>query len=301
MGIDVYISPSTQPHYRVPGGGSEQSIQRAIGAHLEAALRRCGISCYLSQWTGEGRYVQAAQESNRLGARYHFSLHSDGLDGPRGVTANWTHSIVFPGAREARRVAVLIEEELKAATGWPSRGVVERSDLYELSATDAHAILTESGFHTNPTQAAVMRTNPGLFAEAYCRAFCRALGRTYIPAGGKQTLPGIPTPPAKTQEEPEVSAQDVWMYGVRRPGDKNADKEGRVSALQELADAKTIAMRVDARLSVMEAALKALAEAKSIDPAPIVAAIEVAGRDAVAQLAASLDGVQATVTLGGPR
>lgn len=91
------------------------------------------------------------------------------------------------------------------------------------------------------------------------------------------------------------------MYGVRRPGDKNADKEGRVSALQELADAKTIAMRVDARLSVMEAALKALAEAKSIDPAPIVAAIEVAGRDAVAQLAASLDGVQATVTLGGPR
>ena len=88
MGIDVYISPSTQPHYRVPGGGSEQSIQRAIGAHLEAALRRCGISCYLSQWTGEGRYVQAAQESNRLGARYHFSLHSDGLDGPRGVTAN---------------------------------------------------------------------------------------------------------------------------------------------------------------------------------------------------------------------
>ena len=300
----MYISPSTQPHYRVPGGGSEQSIQRAIGAHLEAALRRCGISCYLSQWTGEGRYVQAAQESNRLGARYHFSLHSDGLDGPRGVTANWTHSIVFPGAREARRVAVLIEEELKAATGWPSRGVVERSDLYELSATDAHAILTESGFHTNPTQAAVMRTNPGLFAEAYCRAFCRALGRTYIPAGGKldkQPLPGIPTPPAKTQEEPEVSAQDVWMYGVRRPGDKNADKEGRVSALQELADAKTIAMRVDARLSVMEAALKALAEAKSIDPAPIVAAIEVAGRDAVAQLAASLDGVQATVTLGGPR
>ena len=149
-----------------------------------------------------------------------------------------------------------------------------------------------------------MRTNPGLFAEAYCRAFCRALGRTYIPAGGKldkQPLPGIPTPPAKTQEEPEVSAQDVWMYGVRRPGDKNADKEGRVSALQELADAKTIAMRVDARLAVMEAALKALAEAKSIDPAPIVAAIEVAGRDAVAQLAASLDGVQATVTLGGPR
>ena len=304
MGIDVYISPSTQPHYRVPGGGSEQSIQRAIGAHLEAALRRCGISCYLSQWTGEGRYVQAAQESNRLGARYHFSLHSDGLDGPRGVTANWTHSIVFPGAREARRVAVLIEEELKAATGWPSRGVVERSDLYELSATDAHAILTESGFHTNPTQAALMRTNPGLFAEAYCRAFCRALGRTYIPAGGKldkQTLPGVPTPPAKTQEEPEVSAQDVWMYGVHRPGDKNADKQGRVSALQELADAKTIAMRVDARLAVMEAALKALAEAKSIDPAPIVAAIEVAGRDAVAQLAASLDGVQATVTLGGPR
>ena len=300
MGIDVYISPSTQPHYRVPGGGSEQSIQRAIGAHLEAALRRCGISCYLSQWTGEGRYVQAAQESNRLGARYHFSLHSDGLDGPRGVTANWTHSIVFPGAREARRVAVLIEEELKAATGWPSRGVVERSDLYELSATDAHAILTESGFHTNPTQAAVMRTNPGLFAEAYCRAFCRALGRTYIPAGGKLDKQP-PTPPAKTQEEPEVSAQDVWMYGVRRPGDKNADKEGRVSALQELADAKTIAMRVDARLAVMEAALKALAEAKSIDPAPIVAAIEVAGRDAVAQLAASLDGVQATVTLGGPR
>ena len=47
----------------------------------------------------------------------------------------------------------------------------------------------------------------------------------------------------------------------------------------------------------MEAALKALAEAKSIDPTPIVAAVEAAGVAAVAQLAASLDGVQATVTL----
>ena len=56
-------------------------------------------------------------------------------------------------------------------------------------------------------------------------------------------------------------------------------------------------MRLDARLTIMEAALKALAEAKSIDPTPIVAAVEAAGVAAVAQLAASLDGVQATVTL----
>lgn len=64
---------------------------------------------------------------------------------------------------------------------------------------------------------------------------------------------------------PEV-AREVWATNVRR-GDV------KVSALQELADAKTIAIRLEAQNSALTAAVGALAVANGVDPETLTAAI----------------------------
>lgn len=171
--IDLYVSPSTQPGNPVTGGGTEQSVQYEIGKRLAANLRARGVTVHLSEWKREGEYVNAGIESNRLGARYHHALHSDASGSP---AADWTHSIVVPGAGEASRAAWIIQDELTREFGWPNRGVVTRTDLFELNETTAHAVLTESGFHTNPAQARMLREHPDRFADAYTRAWLRILG-----------------------------------------------------------------------------------------------------------------------------
>lgn len=62
---------------------------------------------------------------------------------------------------------------------------------------------------------------------------------------------------------------DVWRAtGVTRAADPNA-RDGKVSALQELADAKTLGLRNEARLATVEAAVGALSQAQGLDPAKV--------------------------------
>lgn len=66
---------------------------------------------------------------------------------------------------------------------------------------------------------------------------------------------------------PSKVAQAVWWESfVDRPG-------GDVAAMQELADAKTIAARSEARLVALSAALEALAVAKGVDPEKLSAMV----------------------------
>ena len=56
-------------------------------------------------------------------------------------------------------------EQLVATTGLASRGMKTRTDLYVLKHTVMPAALVEIGFLTNPTDVALMGSNPALFAQ----------------------------------------------------------------------------------------------------------------------------------------
>ena len=76
----------------------------------------------------------------------------------------------------------------------------------------------------------------------------------------------------------------VWAKPVIRDGKP-------ISALQELADTKTIALRTEAKMSGLLSAIQALATNQGQDPAAIQAAVEAGVKNALA-------GLTATVTIG---
>ena len=77
---------------------------------------------------------------------------------------------------DAYRLAEAIGENLSETTGLRNRGIIARPGLYVLRRTAMPAVLSEIGFITNPTEAALMRDRPALFAEGIYRGILSYLG-----------------------------------------------------------------------------------------------------------------------------
>ena len=105
-------------------------------------------------------------EANRWGADYFISLHTNAAS---SSSARGAEAYVYDRSSRAYDFARDILTSLTAITGLRDRGVASRPGLYVLRKTRMPATLLELGFITNPTDAALMRDDPGLFAEGIYR------------------------------------------------------------------------------------------------------------------------------------
>ena len=186
MAIRIYIDQGHNP--AAPNAGAEgnglreQDITYRVGTELAALLRANGnFDVRLSRPTPEtqlgssnaGSLASRVSEANMWGADYFISIHTNAADSSQ---ANGTEQLVFRTAGPAYRLAEAIGTSLSEATGLRNRGVVARPGLYVLRRTAMPAVLSELGFITNPTEAALMRDRPDLFAEGVYRGILNYLG-----------------------------------------------------------------------------------------------------------------------------
>ncbi|MBQ8402334.1 MAG: N-acetylmuramoyl-L-alanine amidase, partial [Clostridia bacterium] len=101
-------------------------------------------------------------DANAWGADYFVSLHTNASTNPN---AGGSEAYVFRTGSVASALAEDILEQLRYATGLPTRGVFARPTLYVLRRTRMPAVLVEMGFISNPYEASLMANQPGLFAN----------------------------------------------------------------------------------------------------------------------------------------
>lgn len=185
MAVRIYIDQGHNP--MAPNAGAEanglreQDITYRVGQELADLLRANGnFEVRLSRPTPDtqvgssnaGSLATRVAEANMWGADYFISIHTNAADSPQ---ANGTEQLVYRTAGEAYRLAQAIGESLAATTGFRNRGVVARPGLYVLRRTAMPAVLSELGFITNPTEAALMNDRPDLFAEGIYRGLLNYL------------------------------------------------------------------------------------------------------------------------------
>ena len=108
-----------------------------------------------------------------LGADLFLSIHTNAsLD----TSANGSESLVYRIPSTAADIAGAIQTQLTALTGFRNRGVIARPGLWVLRKTRMPAVLSEIGFLSNPSEAAQMNENPGLFAEGIYRGLVAYYG-----------------------------------------------------------------------------------------------------------------------------
>ena len=179
MSIKIYVDQGhnpVNPNAGAEGNGlREQDLVYTIGQELaerlradpeyEVRLSRPTRDTQLGTSTGTSLSARV-NEANRWGADYFISLHTNAAS---NSSASGSEAYVYARGTQAFNFAEDILTNLTDITGLRDRGVKARPGLYVLRKTRMPATLVELGFITNPGDAALMRDNPGLFAEGIYR------------------------------------------------------------------------------------------------------------------------------------
>ena len=175
MAIKIYIDQGhnpVNPNAGAEGNGlREQNIVFQIGVDLAELLRNDGrFEVRLSRPTADTQLGTSnstslrlrVQDANSWGADYFISIHTNASSIP---SATGVEAFVYEADSPAFRLGEDMMASLSDATGLQDRGTKVRPGLYVLRRTAMPAILTEIGFITNPSDAALMNNNPELFAQ----------------------------------------------------------------------------------------------------------------------------------------
>ncbi|MBQ7603601.1 MAG: N-acetylmuramoyl-L-alanine amidase [Clostridia bacterium] len=110
--------------------------------------------------------------ANSWGADYFVSIHCNSAS---AASAHGTEVYSYDAPSDGSRLAGCILNSLCSATGLSSRGTKVNPELAVLRQTAMAAVLVETGFVSNASDAALLSSNPGLFAQGIYNgivAFC---------------------------------------------------------------------------------------------------------------------------------
>ena len=186
MAIKIYIDQGHNPENPNAGaegnGLREQDITYRVGEELAELLRaNPNYEVRLSRPTpttslgsSNSTSLRArVNDANAWGADYFISIHTNSSENP---SANGIEAFSYAGGTPAFRLGESILQSLSAATGQRNRGMKVRPGLYVLRRTAMPAILLEIGFISNPEEAALMNSNPALFARGIYNGIVAQLG-----------------------------------------------------------------------------------------------------------------------------
>ena len=186
MAIKIYIDQGhnpVNPNAGAEGNGlREQNIVYRIGQELAALLRQNGnFEVRLSRptpttalGTSNSTSLQArVNDANAWGADYFISIHTNASSIPE---ATGVEAFAYSRPSRAFSLGEDIVKNLSEATGLNDRGMKVRPGLYVLRRTNMPAVLVEIGFISNPSDAALMNSDPKLFARGIYNGIVEYLG-----------------------------------------------------------------------------------------------------------------------------
>ena len=186
MAIKIYIDQGHNPQNPNAGaegnGLREQDIVFDVGIELAELLRQNGnYEVRLSRPTADTvigttnttSLRQRVADANAWGADYFISIHTNASDNP---SATGVEAFSYSRPSRAFSLGEDIVEELSEATGLRDRGMKVRPGLYVLRRTNMPAVLVEIGFISNPSDAALMDSDPALFARGIYNGIVEFIG-----------------------------------------------------------------------------------------------------------------------------
>ena len=192
----------------VYGKYTEAGLMLPITKAAVKYLRASGVTVLSDADQNNNRnMVSDVSWANREGVELYVSIHCDYSGAPSGVMPLYVSD-------RGKKIAVALNNAIKAEIGIRSRGVIRRSDLYELNATNMAACILETGAIKRDLP--LLRDRADQYGKAIAKGLCKHLGVTFN--GAKE--------PAKEPKE---------LYRVRKDW---KDPGSQVGAFSDLEHAK---------------------------------------------------------------
>lgn len=183
LAIRVYIDQGhnpVSPNSGAEGNGyREQDLVYRIGILTAELLREDpAFEVRLSRPTADTQLGTSnatslrarVEDANSWGADVFLSLHNNAST---SSSVSGLEALVYQNGGTAYSIAQTLLASLSEITGLRNRGIFVRPGLYVLRRTAMPAVLLELGFITNPSDAALLASSPGLFAEGIYRGLKR--------------------------------------------------------------------------------------------------------------------------------
>jgi N-acetylmuramoyl-L-alanine amidase len=180
-----------------PTGLREKDVNLAVGLKLAELLKPIA-EVKLTRTTDIAVSLKdRATIANSFGCDYFISVHTNSFtDRKVGGVETWAYA---PGGN-GEKLAKKVQAELVKVTGFANRGVKFNSKFAVLRDTKAPAILTETGFISNPAEEKLLKT------DAFRDKIARAIAQGVANRIGKK-LPEPKPAPAQPATLPKIAKQ----------------------------------------------------------------------------------------------
>ena len=172
-----YLSPSNQKaNVGIDGYGTEQAQMYLLAEAIVPHLDRAGVSFVLAD--RDATLAQRVQESNRIGAGFHFSQHSNA-----GGNGKAWGPVALYYSDTGKEFGEKLVDALLALNQKNNRSnnTKQEKGLYELHKTVAPACLLEVDFHDSSTGVAFITRRRAEIAKAIATVIIEADGKKFVP------------------------------------------------------------------------------------------------------------------------
>lgn len=172
-----YLSPSNQQeNVGVGDYGSERDQMYLLIHEITPHLDRAGVSFHVPERTMQ--ITQRCRESNAMGAKFHFALHSNA-----GGSGKARGPVAFYYSDAGKVFCEKLIDALLALGPENNRwkNVLQWKELYELRMTNAPAVLLEVDFHDSESGVEYLMSRRGEIGEAIARCIIEADGKEFVP------------------------------------------------------------------------------------------------------------------------
>ena len=183
-----------------PTGLKEKDVNLAVGLKLAELLKPIAEVKLTRTKDIAVSLKDRAAIANSFKCDYFISVHSNSFtDRKVGGVETWAYA---PGGN-GEKLAKAVQPELVKATGFANRGVKFNTAFAVLRDTKAPAILTETGFISNPAEEKLLKTDA--FRDKIARAIAQGVANRI---GKKLPEPKPAVAPAQTATQlPKISKQ----------------------------------------------------------------------------------------------
>lgn len=170
-----------------PSGVHESDVNLGISLALEALLVSAGCSVVMTRRKDVTFELTLRDDVfDNAGVDYVVSVHCNSSGDPN---PNYVATFIQATGGQAEQLALKVQAQLVAATGWKDGGV-RTQNLHMTRETNAPAILVECGFISNPQQERQL-ADPGFqqrLAKAIALGILEYLGKEGVPVAEQWKL-----------------------------------------------------------------------------------------------------------------
>ena len=154
----------------VYGKYTEAGLMKPIVGACVAYLKGSGLQVITDYPANNINMVRQVQQSNQAHVEVHVAFHCDYSKAPSGTLPLYVSG-------NGRKLAEKMNKYVMKKTGMKTRGVGHRSDLYELNATTAPAVIFECG--SIKADLKTMKNKADAYGKGAAQGICKYLGITF--------------------------------------------------------------------------------------------------------------------------